>query len=57
MIMLNAALLLFNNLVDYSVLTKDKNQLQFLLQVVDEHRRAFPGSRNQTLAGHSGQGP
>jgi len=29
----------------------------FLFQVVDQHRRAFPDSQKQTLAGHSGQGP
>ena len=33
------------------LLTQDEDQLQFLLQVVEEHRRAFPDSRKQTLTG------
>ena len=32
-------------------LTRDEVQLQFLLQVVEEHRRAFPDSSKQTVAG------
>jgi hypothetical protein len=38
------------------LLTRNKDQLQFLLQVVDEHRRAFPDSQKQTLAQPSGHG-
>ena len=34
------------------LLTRNEDQLQFLLQVVAEHRRAFPNSRKQTVAGH-----
>ena len=32
-------------------LTKDEEQLQFLLQVVAEHRKQFPDSRKCTLLG------
>ncbi len=32
------------------LMTHDESQLQFLLQVVEEHRRAFPDSRKQTLS-------
>ena len=39
--------------LEYSgLLTQDEDQLQFLLQVVEEHRLAFPDSRKQTVAGH-----
>ena len=31
-------------------LTKDEDQKQFLLQVVEEHRRVFPGARKSTMA-------
>ncbi|KAG0710388.1 hypothetical protein GWK47_022912 [Chionoecetes opilio] len=31
-------------------LTKDEEQLQFLLQVVADHRKAFPDPRKRTLA-------
>ncbi|KAK2705764.1 hypothetical protein QYM36_015958 [Artemia franciscana] len=31
--------------------TQDESQLQFLLQVVNEHRRVYPDSRKQTLSG------
>jgi len=35
---------------EYSgLLTKNETQLQFLLQVVEEHRRLYPDSRKQTL--------
>ena len=34
----------FNKLI-----TKDESQLQYLLQVVEQHRKAFPDSRKQTL--------
>jgi len=35
---------------EYSgLLTKNETQLQFLLQVVEEHRRFYPDSRKQTL--------
>ena len=30
-------------------LTKDEEQLQFLLQVVQEHRRAYPNAPKKTL--------
>ena len=30
-------------------LTKDEDQLQFLLQVVQEHRRAYPNVLKKTL--------
>ena len=33
------------------LLTRDEDQLQFLLQVVHEHRKAFPDSNKKTLAG------
>ena len=36
------------------LLMHDEDQLQLLLQVVAEHRRAFPDSRKQT---HTGQRP
>jgi len=29
-------------------LTKDEEQLQFLLQVVQEHRRAYPNAQKKT---------
>ncbi|KAK2708416.1 hypothetical protein QYM36_014133, partial [Artemia franciscana] len=32
-------------------ITQDESQLQFLLQVVNEHRRVYPDSRKQTLSG------
>ncbi|KAK2703771.1 hypothetical protein QYM36_017903 [Artemia franciscana] len=32
-------------------ITQDESQLQFLLQVVNEHRRVYPVSRKQTLSG------
>jgi len=32
-----------------SILTKDEEQKQFLLQVVEEHRRRFPDSSKKTL--------
>ncbi|KAK2708514.1 hypothetical protein QYM36_014200 [Artemia franciscana] len=32
-------------------ITQDELQLQFLLQVVNEHRRVYPDSRKQTLSG------
>ena len=31
-------------------LTKDEEQLQFLLQVVADHRKAFPDKRKRTLS-------
>ena len=31
------------------LLTKDEKQLQFLLQVVSEHRRGYPDTRKETL--------
>ena len=31
-------------------LTKDEDQKQFLLQVVEEHRRVFPDARKSTMA-------
>ena len=35
---------------EYSgLLTKHETQLQFLLQVVEKHRRLYPDSRKQTL--------
>ena len=40
---------------EYSgLLTRDETQLQFLLQVVEDHRRMYPDSRKQTM---SGSGP
>jgi hypothetical protein len=33
------------------LITRDESQLQYLLQVVQEHRRAYPDSRKQTLVG------
>lgn len=37
---------------EYSgLITHDETQLQFLLQVVEDHRRMFPDSRKQTLSG------
>ena len=33
------------------LIAHDEPRLQFLLQVVEEHRRAYPDSRKQTLAG------
>ena len=33
-----------------ALLTKDKEQLQFLVQVVADHRRQFPDTRKGTLA-------
>jgi hypothetical protein len=37
---------------EYSgLITLDETQLQFLLQVVEDHRRMFPDSRKQTLSG------
>ena len=33
------------------LLTRDEDQLQFLLQVVHEHRKAFPDSNKKTLTG------
>ena len=46
-------------LQEYSgLLIRDEDQLQFLLQVVEELRRAFPDSRKQTVAGLCGpEGP
>jgi len=35
------------------LLTKSEPQLQFLLQVVQEHRKTFPDSRKQTLIGNT----
>lgn len=36
---------------DYSgLITRDETQLQFLLQVVKDHRRMYPDSRKQTLS-------
>ncbi|KAK2703548.1 hypothetical protein QYM36_018015 [Artemia franciscana] len=32
-------------------ITQDESQLQFMLQVVNEHRRVYPNSRKQTLSG------
>ena len=32
-------------------ITHDETQLQFLLQVVEDHRRLYPDSRKQTLSG------
>ena len=32
------------------LLTKDEPQLQYLLQVVEEHRHAYPDCRKQTLS-------
>ncbi|KAK2725446.1 hypothetical protein QYM36_000064 [Artemia franciscana] len=34
-----------------SFITQDESQLQFLLQVVNEHRRVYPDRRKQTLSG------
>ena len=37
---------------EYSgLLTRDETQLQFLLQVVEDHRRMYPDSRKQTMSG------
>lgn len=37
---------------EYSgLLTRDETQLQFLLQVVEDHRKMYPDSRKQTLSG------
>ena len=33
------------------LLTRDEDQIQFLLQVVHEHRKAFPDSNKKTLTG------
>jgi len=33
------------------LITKDESQLQFLLQVVQQHRKAYPDSKKQTLSG------
>jgi len=35
------------------LMTKDESQLQFLLQVVEQHRQAYPDSKKQTLIGVS----
>ena len=41
---------------DYSgLITCDEMQLQFLLQVVEDHRRMYPDSRKQTLSGIPGK--
>ena len=32
-----------------SILTKDENQKQFLLQVVESHRKRFPDARKSTI--------
>lgn len=41
---------------EYSgLVTRDETQLQFLLQVVEDHRRLYPDSRKQTLSGQAGQ--
>ena len=37
------------------LMTTNESQLQFLLQVVEEHRRAFPDSQKRSLAGHTAE--
>jgi len=40
---------------DSGLITCDEMQLQFLLQVVEDHRRMYPDSRKQTLSGIPGK--